>query len=118
MKRSFISASLVLIMFCVICTAANKIVFKKVDVFVTEGGDEKKRDARLKLFPGERILALVDEKNGAESATYVRVPYDNVTKIVYERSSHRRYEGSVPCCRSCFHQRKERLVDNRVLGCS
>ena len=53
-----------------VVVAADAIIFKKVDVFEMEGEDEKK---------------------GAEKATYAVIPYDAITKIVYEKSKHRRY---------------------------
>ena len=71
------------------------VVFKKVDVFETEGDDEKKRDARLELHPEDRMLLLVDEKKGADRATYAAIPYDAIEKIVYERASHRRYKSGL-----------------------
>ena len=74
-----------------VAVAADAIIFKKVDVFEMEGEKEKKRDARMELDPDARILSLVDEKKGAEKETYAIIPYDAITKIVYEKSSHRRY---------------------------
>ena len=71
-----------------VVVAADTIIFKKVDVFET---DDKKRDARIELDVEARVLSLVDEKNGARKATYAVIPYDAITKIVYEKSSHRRY---------------------------
>jgi hypothetical protein len=71
--------------------AADAIIFKKVDVFEMEGDDEKKRDARMELDSETRILSLVDEKKGIEKATYAVIPYDAITKIIYEKSKHRRY---------------------------
>ena len=75
----------------VVVVAADAIIFKKADVFEMQGEDEKKRDARMELDPEVRVLLLVDEKKGAEKATYAVIPYDAITKIVYERSTHRRY---------------------------
>ena len=69
----------------------NALQFKKVDVFEMEGEEEKKRDARMELDPVARVLTLADEKHGIEKMTYAVIPYDQITKIVYERSSHRRY---------------------------
>ena len=74
-----------------VAVAADPVIFKTVDVFEMEGEKEKKRDARMELDPDARILSLVDEKKGAEKATYAVIPYDAITKIVYEKSSHRRY---------------------------
>ena len=71
--------------------AADSIIFKKVDVFEMAGDKEKKRDARMELDPEAKILTLVDEKEGVEKATYAVIPYDQITKIVYERSNQRRY---------------------------
>ena len=78
-----------------VAVAADAIVFKKVDVFEMEGDKEKKRDARMELDVDARILSLVDEKKGAEKATYAVIPYDAITSIVYERSKHRRYGAGV-----------------------
>ena len=74
-----------------VVVAADAIIFKKVDVYEMEGEDEKKRDARMELDAEARVLFLVDEKKGAEKATYAVIPYDAITKIVYGKSSHRRY---------------------------
>ena len=74
-----------------VVVAADAIIFKKVDVFEMEGEDEKKRDARMELDAEARVLFLVDEKKGAEKATYAVIPYDAITTIVYEKSAHRRY---------------------------
>ena len=93
--RSNFAIAVIVLALVVPMSGADKIVFKKVDVFVTEGDNEKKRDARLELYPDERILALVDEKNGSDKATYAVVPYDKVTNVVYERSAHRRYKSAI-----------------------
>ena len=74
---------------------ADPLIFKKVDFFQQRGEGEEKRDARLELDPDTRMLSITDEKNGAEKATYLAVPYDVITKIVYERSAHRRYGAGV-----------------------
>ena len=92
MVKSLIAIGLLCVMAGnVVVVAANAIIFKKVDVFVMQGQDEKKRDARMELDFEVRILSLVDEKNRAEKATFAVIPYDAITKIVYERSAHRRY---------------------------
>ena len=70
-------------------------MFKKVDFFDQQGEDEKKRDARLEFDPETRMLLITDEKKGAEKATYLAVPYDAVTKVIYERSAHRRYVAGI-----------------------
>ena len=71
--------------------AADAIIFKKVDIFEMKQGNEYKRDARMELDPEARVLSIVDEKQGTRRATYAVIPYDSITKIVYERSKHRRY---------------------------
>ncbi len=76
-------------------TAADSIVFRKVDFFETEGDKEKKRDARIELDPNSKIITLADEKRGIDKATYAVIPYDKVTKIIYERSAHRRYDAGL-----------------------
>ena len=71
------------------------IIFGKVDYFEAQGEKEQKRDTRLELDPANRILRFVDEGKGAAKATYLAVPYDSVTKIVYERAAHRRYKAGL-----------------------
>jgi hypothetical protein len=67
------------------------LTFRKVEFFVQTGDDEDKKDARLVLDPVERAITISDEKNGTEKATYAVIPYDAVTKVIYELSQHRRY---------------------------
>ena len=74
---------------------ADPLMFKKVDFFDQQGEDEKKRDARLEFDPETRMLLITDEKKGAEKATYLAVPYDAATKVIYERSAHRRYVAGI-----------------------
>ncbi len=70
----------------------RSVVFDKVDFFETEeDGDERKRDARLELYPNEMIMEFSHEDDGAERELYARIPYTNVTKVIYELSQHRRY---------------------------
>ena len=73
--------------------AADAIIFKKVDFFTTQGDEEKKWDARLELEPVAKLLTLADEKNGTRK--FAVIPYSQITNIVYERSSHRRYTAGV-----------------------
>ena len=54
---------------------ADVLEFRKVDYFevvVKANGesDEEKRDARLEIDSDTQELRIVDEKNGAEKATY------------------------------------------------
>ena len=63
--------------------------------FETEDGEEKKRDARFELDPSARLLLIADEKKGVEKTLYATIPYDSITKMVYERSSHRRYKSAI-----------------------
>ena len=70
----------------------DSVVFNKVDFFeIEDDGDEKKRDARLELYPRAKIMEFSHEDDGAEKELYARIPYANVTKVVYELSQHRRY---------------------------
>ena len=98
MIKTLTAVALLCVMTCTaVVVAADAIIFKKVDVFEMEGEDEKKRDARMELDAEARVLFPVDEKKGAEKATYPIIPtypvipYDAITKIVYEKSAHRRY---------------------------
>ena len=91
--RRLLAAVIVAALVAPVWADVQPIVFKKVDVFETEGDDEKKRDARMELHPVDRMLLLVGERNGAEKATYASIPYDAIEKLVYERASHRRYEA-------------------------
>jgi hypothetical protein len=73
----------------------DQLAFNKVDFFEARGDGEEKRDARLELDATNKILRVVDEKNGASKAMYLEVPYGSITKIVYERSAHRRYKAGI-----------------------
>ena len=66
--KTHLVITIVILSFLAPLSAAEKIVFKKVDVFITQGDDEKKRDARLELYPDKQELTLVDEKNGGSKA--------------------------------------------------
>ena len=70
-------------------------MFRKVDFYEDEGDKEKKYDARLALDPKARTILIADEKHGADKKVYALIPYDKVKKIVYERSSHRRYKAGL-----------------------
>ena len=74
---------------------AQAVTFKKVDYFQATGEEEKKRDARIVLDPTARVITIADEKQGAEKELFATIPYDAVTKIVYERSAHRRYKAGL-----------------------
>jgi len=95
MTSKFIAMSLALFVGFVSLHAQELLIFKKVDFFEMEGEDEKKRDARLVLDPVLEVLTLSDEKKGAEKVTYASIPYTHITKIVYERSAHRRYKSGL-----------------------
>ena len=73
--------------------AADKLIFKNVDFFITQGDEEKKQDARLELDPIAQLVTLADEKKGTK--VWAVIPYSKITNIVYERSSHRRYGAGV-----------------------
>ena len=95
MRKLFLAAFAVVLAVGVVQGQEQSVVFSKVDFFETQGKDEKKRDARFELDPTNKILRVVDEKNGANKAVYLEVPYGSITKIVYERSAHRRYKAGL-----------------------
>ena len=71
------------------------MTFRKVDYSEMVGEDERRRSARLVLDPVARTLTFADEDGGEAKAVYASVPYDVITKIVYERAAHRRYTAGV-----------------------
>ena len=78
-------SGLVLVLVSVPVLAADVIEFRKVDYFevVTKDNgeqDEKKRDARLEIDREAQTIAIVNEKKGAEKATYAVVPFADVTQ--------------------------------------
>ena len=95
-----ISGGLVLVLVSVPVLAADVVEFRKVDYFevVTKDNgeqDEKKRDARLELDREAQTIAIVDEKNGAEKATYAVVPFADVTSVLYERAKSPRLKSAI-----------------------
>ena len=95
-----ISGGLVLVLVSVPVLAADVVEFRKVDYFevVTKDNgeqDEKKRDARLELDSEAQTIAIVDEKNGAEKATYAVVPFADVTSVLYERAKSPRLKSAI-----------------------
>jgi len=95
MAKLIVAALTFVVVASSVAMAADPIVFKKVDFFEMRGDDEKKWDARLELDPDDGVLTLSDEKNGTRKATYAVIPYSQITKIVYERSAHRRYKSGL-----------------------
>ena len=80
--------------------AADVIEFRKVDYFevVTKDNDdpdEEKRDARLEIDTDAQELRIVDEKRGAEKATYDVIPFGSVSEMVYERSKSPRVKSAI-----------------------
>ena len=76
--------------------AADVQEFRKVDGFVTDGGeDEKKRDARLEIDADAGEIRLVDEKRGMERAVYAVIPIDQVTALAYSVEEGSRWGGIV-----------------------
>ena len=67
-------------------------VFKGIDFFETQGGEERRRDARLILDPSRREIVIADEEKGPAKAAYLVIRYDAVVELIYERSSHRRWK--------------------------
>ena len=64
--------------------AADVVEYRKVDVFIAdEKGDEKKKDARLEIDTDASEIRLVDERRGAERATYAVIPFDKLTGLAY-----------------------------------
>jgi hypothetical protein len=75
--------------------AQGSLTFRKVDFYQQDGEKERERDARLVLDPVAKVLIFADQDKGEEKATYAKIPYANLTKIVYEQSAHRRYGAGV-----------------------
>ena len=71
------------------------VTFHKVDYAQVQGDKERSRDARLVLDPSAQTLTFADEGDGEAKEVYARIPYGSITKIVYERSAHRRYGAGV-----------------------
>ena len=71
------------------------ISFRNVDYSQVDGERERTRDARLVLDPSGRTITFADEDRGEAREVYARIPYDAITKIVYEQSAHRRYGAGV-----------------------
>ena len=96
LRRRFCAVLLALaVTLSLVSAQQESIVFKKVDFFEMQGEKEKKHDARLVVNPTEKVLTFADEKKGVEKAIYATVPYEKITKIVYERSAHRRYKSGL-----------------------
>ena len=79
---------------------ADVLEFRKVDYFevvVKANGesDEEKRDARLEIDSDTQELRIVDEKNGAEKATYEVIPFGSVSDVIYERSKSPRIKSAI-----------------------
>ena len=80
--------------------AADTLEFRKVDYFevVTKDNgeqDEEKRDARLEIDSDAQELRIVDEKRGAEKATYDVIPFGSVSDVIYERSKSPRVKSAI-----------------------
>ena len=95
MKRTTCLITLATVLTATLSFGAQSVVFRKVDFYEDEGDKEKKYDARLALDPKARTILIADEKHGADKKVYALIPYDKVKKIVYERSSHRRYKAGL-----------------------
>ena len=95
MKRTTCLITLATVLTAALGFGAQSVVFRKVDFYKSEGDKEKKYDARLALDPKARTILIADEKHGADKKVYALIPYDKVKKIVYERSSHRRYKAGL-----------------------
>ena len=75
--------------------AQGSLTFDKVVFYQHDGEEERERDARPVLDPVAKMLVFAADDAGEEHLVYARVPYANVTKVVYEKSSHRRYTAGV-----------------------
>ena len=95
-----VAVALVLSFFVSPLLAADVLEFRKVDFFevVTKDNgepDEKKRDARLEIDQDAQELRIVDEKKGAEKATYAAIPFADVSSVAYERSKSPRVKTAI-----------------------
>jgi len=93
--RKLFQAAFAVVLAVGVAQGQGPLSFTKVDYFEAQGDGEKKRDARLELDPTNKILRIVDEHDGASKGKYLAVPYGSITKIVYERSAHRRYKAGL-----------------------
>ena len=80
--------------------AADVLEFRKVDYFevVTKDNgesDEKKRDARMEIDQDAQLIWIVHEKDGADKATYAKIPFADVTSVVYERAKSPRVKTAI-----------------------
>ena len=80
--------------------AADVVEFRKVDYFevITNSDgeqDEEKRDARMEIDQDAQLTWIVHEKDGAEKATYEKIPFADVTSIVYERAKSPRLKTAI-----------------------
>ncbi len=93
-------SGLLLVLVSVPVLAADVVEFRKVDYFevaTKDNGeqDEEKRDARLEIDREAQTIAIVDEKNGAEKASYAVVPFADVTSVLYERAKSPRLKSAI-----------------------
>ncbi len=84
---------LVFFIFSPLVVTGQTAVFKKINFFTVSGDKEKKFRARVVIDPESKTLQISGEKNGIPE--YATIPFDNITKIVYERSAHRRYKAGL-----------------------
>jgi hypothetical protein len=75
--------------------SAQALTFRKVDYAEVQGEQERSRSARLVLDPVARTIVFADEGGGEAKGLFARIPYESITKIVYEQSAHRRYGAGV-----------------------
>lgn len=67
------------------------IHYKKVDLFVQEGGEAEDYDARLIFNPPGQQLQVTDEDNPRN--VFASIPYDAITSITYSKSEHPRWKS-------------------------
>ena len=94
-QRLLVSILLTVVTSVSVAVASDDLIFKKVDFIEMHSGDERQRDVRLVLDPNRNLLTIADESQGAAKATYAIIPYNKITKIVYERTGHRRYKAAL-----------------------
>ena len=100
MMRNVLAVGLLVASLLLPLHAADVQEFRKVDYFevvAKSNGEteEKKRDARLEIDTAAEELRIVDEKRGAEKATYATIPFAGVTSVLYERSKSPRVKTAI-----------------------
>jgi len=71
---------------------SGSIDYKKVDLYVQEGGETKDYDARLIFDPMTRSLRVTQEDTPED--VYAEIPYDSIRAITYSNSKHPRWKSA------------------------